>query len=331
MAMPRHLDVLGALRKFAGIRPDPEALIEVLEPLQPRLYSISSSPKTNPGRVSLTVDTVRYELRSAASGWALPRPGSAGGSRRRGRAAASMCRRRTISRLPQDGATPIIMVGPGTGIAPFRAFLHERHARTRARRSGVAVLRAPARAAHDFFYARRVGDVAGSGYARVNLSLAWSRDAGPKTYVQDKMREAGAELVGLAGPRGALLRLRRCQADGQGRRGGAARRGGGAWRGLSADDAAASASRGLRAEVPVVQADGAYRARCRFGRGACASRPATLCWIPVRLAGRGAQRRSQYSVPAIFGLVQAAVSPVGTMSSGDVEWPGCGVNAGRRA
>src|SRR5690606_25219032 len=56
-----QLDVLAALQKFAGIRPDPEALIEVLEPLQPRLYSISSSPRTHPGRVSLTVDCVRYE------------------------------------------------------------------------------------------------------------------------------------------------------------------------------------------------------------------------------------------------------------------------------
>src|SRR4030095_14308603 len=56
------LDVLAAIEKFPGIRPDPEAFIEALDPLQPRLYSISSSPKTNPGRVSLTVDTVRYKI-----------------------------------------------------------------------------------------------------------------------------------------------------------------------------------------------------------------------------------------------------------------------------
>ena len=56
------LDVLAALEKFAGIRPDPEAFVELLEPLQPRLYSISSSLKTNPGRVSLTVDAVRYAI-----------------------------------------------------------------------------------------------------------------------------------------------------------------------------------------------------------------------------------------------------------------------------
>ncbi len=56
------LDVLAALEKFPGIHPDPEAFYEVLEPLQPRLYSISSSMKANPGRVSLTVDTVRYDL-----------------------------------------------------------------------------------------------------------------------------------------------------------------------------------------------------------------------------------------------------------------------------
>ena len=56
------LDVLAALQKFPGIRPDPEAFIESLDPLQPRVYSISSSLKCNPGRVSLTVDAVRYEV-----------------------------------------------------------------------------------------------------------------------------------------------------------------------------------------------------------------------------------------------------------------------------
>ena len=56
------LDVLAAIEKFPGVRPDPEAFIEALDPLQPRLYSISSSPKANPGRVSLTVDTVRYKI-----------------------------------------------------------------------------------------------------------------------------------------------------------------------------------------------------------------------------------------------------------------------------
>ena len=56
------LDVLAAIEKFPGIRPDPEALVEALDPLQPRLYSISSSIKANPGRIALTVDTVRYDI-----------------------------------------------------------------------------------------------------------------------------------------------------------------------------------------------------------------------------------------------------------------------------
>src|SRR5204862_6567040 len=54
------LDVLATLEKFKGARPDPEAFVEALEPLQPRLYSISSSPKVEAGKLSLTVDTVRY-------------------------------------------------------------------------------------------------------------------------------------------------------------------------------------------------------------------------------------------------------------------------------
>ena len=56
------IDVLAAIEKFKGIRPDPEALVEALDPLQPRLYSISSSIKAHPGRISLTVDTVRYQI-----------------------------------------------------------------------------------------------------------------------------------------------------------------------------------------------------------------------------------------------------------------------------
>ena len=92
-----NLDVLAALQKFPGIRPDPEAFIEALDPLQPRVYSISSSPECNPGRVSLTVDAVRYEIdkrtRLGVGSTFL------GGRVAPGEQdAESMCRRRSISR-----------------------------------------------------------------------------------------------------------------------------------------------------------------------------------------------------------------------------------------
>jgi sulfite reductase (NADPH) flavoprotein alpha-component len=184
-----HLDVLAALQKFPGIRPDPEALIEVLEPLQPRLYSISSSSKTNPGRVSLTVDSVRYD---------------ALGRERLGVASTFLGNRIDVHgdlqvylqkahnfALPKSGDTPIIMVGPGTGVAPFRAFLHERMA-TGA--SGPAWLFfGHQREAHDFFY-RDEWDMLRTRGVLTNLSLAWSRDGAQKTYVQQRVREAGADL-----------------------------------------------------------------------------------------------------------------------------------------
>ncbi|MEO6012279.1 MAG: sulfite reductase subunit alpha [Devosia sp.] len=186
-----HLDVLGALQKFAGIRPDPEALIEVLEPLQPRLYSISSSPKTNPGRVSLTVDTVRYdaigrERLGVASTWL--------GSRMEETDEMLVYVQKAHNfALPASGATPIIMVGPGTGVAPFRAFLHERMATAA---DGPAWLFfGHQREAHDYFYANEWGMMQQKGVL-TNLSLAWSRDGANKTYVQQRIREAGAELFG---------------------------------------------------------------------------------------------------------------------------------------
>jgi len=183
------LDVLGALRKFAGIRPDPEALIEVLETLQPRLYSISSSPKTNPGRVSLTVDTVRYEIDGRE------RVGVAstylGGRIEQSGELLVYVQRAHGFGLPTNGDTPIIMVGPGTGVAPFRAFLHERMA-TEAK--GPAWLFfGHQRQTCDYFYADEWEMLRQRG-TLTNLSLAWSRDGGKRTYVQDRMREQGADL-----------------------------------------------------------------------------------------------------------------------------------------
>jgi sulfite reductase (NADPH) flavoprotein alpha-component len=184
-----HLDVLGALQKFAGIRPDPEALIEVLEPLQPRLYSISSSPRTNPGRVSLTVDAVQYEALGrqrlgVASTWLGGRVGASD-------EVLVYVQKAHNFALPADGATPIVMVGPGTGIAPFRAFLHERMATAAA---GPAWLFfGHQREAHDFFY-RDEWEMLRQRGVLTNLSLAWSRDGAQKVYVQQRIREAGAEL-----------------------------------------------------------------------------------------------------------------------------------------
>ena len=93
------LDVLAAIEKFPGVRPDPEAFIEALDPLQPRLYSISSSPKSNPGRVALTVDTVRYKIEQARAPRRRAPPSSAHASARARRSNVT-CRRRTPSGCP---------------------------------------------------------------------------------------------------------------------------------------------------------------------------------------------------------------------------------------
>ncbi len=183
------LDVLAALQKFSGVRPHPEVFVEALEPLQPRLYSISSSPKAAPGGLSLTVDAVRYVI----------------GKRKRLGVASTFLAERVASSerlpvyvqaahnfaLPENPQTPIVMVGPGTGVAPFRAFLQER-----------AAVQAPGknwlfyghqRLEHDFFYADEFDAMKKSGLL-TRLSLAWSRDGAEKFYVQDRMRQAGREL-----------------------------------------------------------------------------------------------------------------------------------------
>ena len=183
------LDVLAALQKFPGIRPDPEALIEALEPLQPRVYSISSSHRCTPGRVSLTIDAVRYDIEERT------RLGVCstflGGRVAPGDKIKVYVQKAQHFALPDNPETPIIMIGPGTGVAPFRAFLHERQA-TKAPGPNWLFF-GHQRKDCDFFYEDEFSAMHAAGHL-ARLSLAWSRDGNDKVYVQHRMREAGSEV-----------------------------------------------------------------------------------------------------------------------------------------
>jgi sulfite reductase (NADPH) flavoprotein alpha-component len=183
------LDVLAAMEKFAGVRPDPEAFIEALEPQQPRLFSIASSLKSNPGRVALAVDTVRYQIgKRSRLGVASTYLGErvAPGDR-----VKAYVQRAQHFALPDDPAAPVIMIGPGTGIAPFRAFLHERMATKAPGRNWLFF--GHQRRDYDFFYEDELAAMRAAG-TLTRLSLAWSRDDAQKFYVQDRMREVGRDL-----------------------------------------------------------------------------------------------------------------------------------------
>ena len=183
------LDVLATLEKFSGIRPDPEAFIEALDPLQPRLYSIACSPKVEPKHMALCVDEVRYPINGRT------RLGVAstflGDRIRPGDRVKVYVQKAQHFGLPSDPSRPVIMVGPGTGIAPFRAFLHERMA-TKAPGPNWLFF-GHQRSNYDFFYEDELTGMKAAGVLS-RLSLAWSRDGGEKFYVQDRMRQVGREL-----------------------------------------------------------------------------------------------------------------------------------------
>jgi sulfite reductase (NADPH) flavoprotein alpha-component len=183
------LDVLAVVEKFSPIHPDPEAFIECLEPLEPRLYSIASSPLVTPQQIHLTVDAVRYDIAGrkrlgVASTFLADRlePGTA---------VRVYIQKAHGFALPKDGATPIIMVGPGTGIAPFRSFLWHRKATKAKGRAWLFF--GHQHEATDFFY-REEFDAFLSDGTLTRLSTAWSRDGAEKVYVQDRMHAAGPEL-----------------------------------------------------------------------------------------------------------------------------------------
>ena len=167
----------------------PLAFLDLFRKLQPRLYSIASSPLVHGSEVHLTVAVVRYITNN--------RP-------RLGVASTFLADRAPLHqpavpvfvshshfRLPEDDARDIIMVGPGTGIAPFRSFVHERRAKNAPGRMWVFF--GEQRRAFDYLYEEEWEAWRASGKL-ARLDLAFSRDQKHKIYVQDRMQEHAAEL-----------------------------------------------------------------------------------------------------------------------------------------
>jgi sulfite reductase (NADPH) flavoprotein alpha-component len=163
-------------------------LLGILKRMQPRLYSIASSPKAHPGEVHLTVSAVRYEhehrLRKGVSSTFLA-------ERADTVTVPVFVQQSAHFRPPHHGNTPMIMVGPGTGIAPFRGFLHERRARGDKGRNWLFF--GDQYSATDFYYREELEEMQKEGLL-THLDLAFSRDQAEKIYVQDRMRENGEEL-----------------------------------------------------------------------------------------------------------------------------------------
>lgn len=162
--------------------------LRVLKRLQPRLYSISSSPKECPGEVHLTVSPVRYNFQG------VPRRGVCStylADRTPGDRVAVYLQASSNFRPPSDPDTPMIMVGPGTGIAPFRGFLQERRALGHTGPNWLFF--GEQHAATDYYYRDELEQMRSDGFL-TELDLAFSRDQQQKVYVQHLMRNRGAQL-----------------------------------------------------------------------------------------------------------------------------------------
>jgi sulfite reductase (NADPH) flavoprotein alpha-component len=184
-AEPADADLLDLLEAFPSARPPVADLVASLPALKPRLYSIASSPRATPGRVELCVGVVRDTRRGRE------RDGVASNHLAFRADALPAYTQISHFRLPERAETPVIMVGPGTGIAPFRAFLQERAALGLKGRSWLFF--GDRHAATDFLFADEINAWKKDGTLQ-RLSLAWSRDGTAKDYVQHRMIEDSADL-----------------------------------------------------------------------------------------------------------------------------------------
>lgn len=182
-----HLIDLVAEHPPQGV--EAEDFVRILRPLAPRLYSIASSPHATPDEVHLTVRIVTYDSRGRMRGGVVST--ALGSATDVNAKVAVYPHRNPAFRLPADPNAPIVMIGPGTGVAPFRAFVAEREALGARGKNwllfGDRTLRS------DFLYQTEWLDWRKRG-ALHRLDVAFSRDGHEKVYVQHRIREHGAML-----------------------------------------------------------------------------------------------------------------------------------------
>ncbi|NEG91737.1 NADPH-dependent assimilatory sulfite reductase flavoprotein subunit [Leclercia adecarboxylata] len=175
--------------RFAPAQLDANALIGLLRPLTPRLYSIASAQAEVESEVHVTVGVVRYDIEGraragGASSFLADRVEEEGEVR-------VFIEHNDNFRLPANPETPVIMIGPGTGIAPFRAFMQQRAADEAPGKNWLFF--GNPHFTEDFLYQVEWQRYVKEGVLS-RIDLAWSRDQKQKIYVQDKLREQGAEL-----------------------------------------------------------------------------------------------------------------------------------------
>ena len=175
--------------RFSPAQLDADALIGLLRPLTPRLYSIASSQAEAESEVHVTVGVVRYDIEGraragGASSFLADRLEEDGEVR-------VFIEHNDNFRLPANPETPVIMIGPGTGIAPFRAFMQQRAAEGAEGKNWLFF--GNPHFTEDFLYQVEWQRYVKEGVLS-RIDLAWSRDQQQKVYVQDKLREQGAEL-----------------------------------------------------------------------------------------------------------------------------------------
>lgn len=175
--------------RFSPAQLDAQALVDLLRPLTPRLYSIASSLAEVESEVHVTVGVVRYEIEGraragGASSFLADRVEEEGEVR-------VFIEHNDNFRLPANPQTPVIMIGPGTGIAPFRAFMQQRAADGAEGKNWLFF--GNPHFTEDFLYQVEWQRYVKEGVLS-RIDLAWSRDQKEKVYVQDKLRQQGAEL-----------------------------------------------------------------------------------------------------------------------------------------
>jgi sulfite reductase (NADPH) flavoprotein alpha-component len=182
-------EFIDLVTEFPGVVTEPQQLFNILQRLTPRMYSIASSQAAHPNEVHTTVRVVRYtshgmERQGVASGHLGERAPV-------GATIPIFLHENNAFRLPEDTSAPVIMIGPGTGIAPFRAFLEERQATGQTGDNWLFF--GEQRSVSDYLYKEQFLGMEKDGLL-TKLHTAFSRDQGKKVYVQDRMQENAAEL-----------------------------------------------------------------------------------------------------------------------------------------